>query len=90
MQVYTVAIYINYIVAIDQSLEGCLLTVVKTINLFQELGFLLYSNKSKLIPAKKAQYLDFIIDSEKMVTYLSDQKKQKYMRNVVSFQRNQN
>ena len=67
IQGYTVAIYI----------EECLLTVVETINLFQKLGFLIYPDKSKFIPAKIVEYLGSIIDSEKMITYLSDQKKQK-------------
>ena len=77
MQGYTVAIYIDDIVAIDQSFEECLLTVVETITLFQKLGFLIHPNKSKFIPAKIVEYLGFIIDSEKRITYLSDQKKQK-------------
>ena len=33
--------------------------------------------KSKFMPSKIVEYLGFIIDSEKMVTYLSDQKKRK-------------
>ena len=82
MQGYTVAIYINDIIAIDQSFEECLLTVVETINLFQKLGFVIHPDKSKFILAKIVEYLGFITDSEKMITYLSDQKK--------SFQRNQN
>ena len=75
MQGYTVAIYIDDIIAIDQSFEECLLTVVETINLFQTLGFVTHPDKSKFIPAKIVEYLGFIIDSEKMITYLSDQKK---------------
>ena len=77
MQGYTVAIYIDDIIAIDQSFEECLLAVVETINLFQKLGFVIHPHKSKFIPAKIVEYLGFIIDSEKMITYLSDQKKQK-------------
>ena len=77
MQGYTVAIYIDDIIAIDQSFEECLLTVVETINLFKKLGFVIHPHKSKFIPAKIVEYLGFIIDSEKMITYLSDQKKQK-------------
>ena len=38
MQGYTVPIYIDDIIAIDQSFEECLLTVVETTNLFQKLG----------------------------------------------------
>ena len=67
MQGYTVAIYIDDIIAIDERFEEFLLTVVETINLFQKLGF--------VIPAKIVEYLGFILDSEKMIAYLSDQKK---------------
>ena len=77
MQGYTVAIYIDDIIAIDQSFEECLLTVVETINLFQKLGFLIHPHKNKFIPAKIVEYLGFITDSEKMITYLSDRQKQK-------------
>ena len=76
-QGYTVAIYVDDIIAIDQSFEECHLTVAETINLFQKLGFVIHPDKSKFIPAKIVEYLGFIIDSEKMITYLSDQKKQK-------------
>ena len=52
MQGYTVAICIDDIVAIDQSFEECLLTMVETIILFQKLGFLIHPDKSKFILAK--------------------------------------
>ena len=77
MQGYTVVIYTDDIIAIDQSFEECLLTVVETINLFQKLCFVIHADKSKFVPAKIVEYLGFITDSEKMITYLSDQKKQK-------------
>ena len=77
MQGCTVATYNDDIIAIDQSFEECLLTVVETINLFQKLGFLIHPDKSKFIAAKIMEYLGFIIDSEKLITYLSDQKKTK-------------
>ena len=77
MQGYTVAIYIDDIIAIDQSFEECLLNVLETINLFQKLGFVIHPDKSKFIPAKIVEYLGFIIDSEKMIAYLPDQNKQK-------------
>ena len=76
MQGYTVAIYINDIIAIDQSFEKCLLNFVETINLFQKLGFVMHPDKSKFISGKIVEYLGFITDSEKMITFLSDQKKQ--------------
>ena len=51
--------------------------MVKTINLFQKLGFVIHLHKRKFITAKIVEYLGFTIDSEKMKSYLSDQKKQK-------------
>ena len=63
MQGYTVAKYIDDIIAIDQSFEEYPLTVVETINVFQKLGFLIHPNKSKFIPAKTVEYFGFIIDS---------------------------
>ena len=72
MQGYTIAIYIDDIIAIDQSFEECLLTVVET-KLFQKLGFVIHADKSKFIPSKIVEYLGFIIESEKMITYLTDQ-----------------
>ena len=67
MQGYPVAIYIDDIISIDQSLEECLLTLVETINLFQKLGFAIHPDKNKFISAKIVEYLHFITDSEKMV-----------------------
>ena len=77
MQWYTFAIYINDKITIDQSFEECLLTVVETMYLLQKLGFLIHPDKSKFIPATIAEYLGFMLDSEKMVTYLSGQKRTK-------------
>ena len=50
--------------------------MVETTNLFQKLGFAIHPDKSKFIPSKIVEYLGFIIDSEKMIICLSDQKKQ--------------
>ena len=70
-------IYINDIIAIDQSFDECHFNAVETINLFQKLSFLIHPDKCKFITAKAVEYLGFIAESEKMVTYLSDKKKQK-------------
>ena len=75
IQGYTAAIYIDDIIATDQSFEESLLTLEQTINLFQKLRFVTHPDKSKFIPAKIVEYLGFIFDSEKIITYLSDQKK---------------
>ena len=78
MEGYTVAKYIDDIIAIDQSFEECLLTVVETINLFQKLDVVIHPDKSKFIPVKIVEYLGFITDSERMITYLSNVKKINY------------
>ena len=77
MQKYTAAIYIDDIIAIDQSFPKCLLPVVEKIHLFQKLGFVIHPGKSKFMPTKIMEYLGFIIESKKVVTCISDQKKQK-------------
>ena len=70
MQEYTVAIYIDGIIAIDQSFEECLFTVVETINLLQKLVFVIFPDKSKLKPAKMVEYLgNLSIRSEKQNIY---------------------
>ena len=77
MQGYTVEIYNDDINVIDQSFNECLLSVVETINLFQKLGFVIHPDKSNFISAKIVKYFGFIIVSKKIITYLSDLKKQK-------------
>ena len=77
-QRFTVVIYIDGIITIVQIIfEECLLTVIEARNLFQKPGCVIHPDNSKFIPAKIVDYLGFIIVSEKMITYLSDQKKQK-------------
>ena len=65
MQGCTVAIYIDDIIAKDQSFEECLLTVVETINLFQKLGFVIHPEKGKYIPTKIMENLGFIFGLKK-------------------------
>ena len=57
--------------------EHYLLTVLETINLFLKLVFVAHPDKSKFILAKIVERPGFINDSEKIATYLSDQKNQK-------------
>ena len=74
---HTVAIYIDDIISVYDTFESCRLTVIKTIKLFQSLGFVIHPEKSKFLPSKKVEYLGFVTDSERMVTHLSDHKKKK-------------
>ena len=77
IQGHTVAIHIDDIISVDNIFESCLLTVIKTIKLLQSLGFVMHREKRKFIPSKKVEYLGVVIDSERMVRYLSDHKKKK-------------
>ena len=77
IQEHTVGIYIDDILSVDDTFESCLLTVIKTIKLFQSPGFVIHSEKSKFIPSRNVEYLGFVVDSERTVTYLSDHKKKK-------------
>ena len=54
-QRYTVAIYIDDIISVDDTFKSCLLTVIKTIKLFQNLGFVIHPEKSIFIPSKKVK-----------------------------------
>ena len=90
MQGHTVAIYIDDIISVDDTFESCLLSVIKTIKLFQSLGFVIHPEKSKFIPSKKVEYHGFVIDSERMVTYLSDHKKKKIYDKCHSISKKQN
>ena len=67
IQAHTVAIYIDDIISVDDTFEICFVTVIKTIKLFQSLGFVIYTAKNKFIPSKKVEYLGFVIDSGRMV-----------------------
>ena len=67
IQAHTVAIYIDDIISVDDTFEICFVTVIKTIKLFQSLGFVIYPAKNKFILSKKVEYLGFVIDSGRMV-----------------------
>ena len=68
---------------IDDSLLGgstyekCLENIHATSNLMTSLGFLLNLDKSVLIPTQVITYLGHVIDSHRMIVYLSTEKKKK-------------
>ena len=59
------------------SYEKCLENIHATSNLMTSLGFLLNLEKSVLIPTRVITYLGHVIDSHRMIVYLSTGKKQK-------------
>ena len=78
---------IDDIISVDDTFGSCLLAVIKTIKLFQCLGFVIYAEKNTFIPSKKVEYVGLVIDSERMVTYLPDHKRKRCMINVSQFQK---
>ncbi|CAG2236570.1 unnamed protein product [Mytilus edulis] len=54
----------------------CSLNIQDTVKLVSDLGFILHEKKSVLIPTKKIQFLGFLIDSEKMIVTLTQDKKE--------------
>ena len=71
-QGYTAAIYSDGIIALDQSLAKCPLTVVTKIDLFQKHGFVIHPDKIMSMPNRIMEYLGFIIESKEVVTSISD------------------
>ena len=70
MQGYTVAIYIDNIIAIDQSLEEWYCG--RNNKFVSKTGICNNPDKSKFVLVKIVEYLGFIIDSEKLITYILD------------------
>ena len=66
MQGYTVTIYIDDIMATDQSFKDCLLPLVETINLFLKLDFVIHPDKSEFIPAKIEDILVLSLTQKKL------------------------
>ena len=77
LQGHTIAIYIDDLFTTDNTFEDCLHSVIEVIRMFQKLGFIIHPEKSQFISSKEITYLGFVINSEKMIVYLSDKKKDK-------------
>lgn len=68
--------YIDDSLLIGDSYLECKENVTDTVDLFERLGFIVHQDKSVFEPTKKIVFLGFIIDSEKMIVILPDEKKQ--------------
>ena len=82
-----IPIYIDDIIAIDQSFGECLLTVVETIILFQKLDFVIHPDKSYISQNSRISWLYYCL--RKPYIYEITHTK-KIIRNVASFQQEQN
>eukprot|EP00794_Sanderia_malayensis_P011529 gene11530-12719_t len=69
---HVVSAYIDDLYLQSASFEGCVHTVVDTITLFDNLGFVIHPEKSQFIPKQQVTFLGFVIDSITMRVYLTD------------------
>ena len=53
----------------------CIRDVGKPMFILQPLGFIINSHKNNLIPSKRCKYLGFMIDSEKQIVEITDEKR---------------
>lgn len=70
-----VVIYLDDILLIADSQQGCTKQLARLINLLEGLGFLVNYEKSALIPAKRQRFLGYILDSGKMTIELPKDKR---------------
>ena len=87
IQGHTVAIDIDDIVSVDDTFESCLLTVIKTIKLFQGLGFVIHPEKGKFKPSKKLNILALLLIQREWLHISLIIKRKRYMINVSQFQK---
>ena len=66
--------YIDDSLLIGDTFEECTKNVHDTVQLLETLGFLVHRDKSVFEPSKNIHFLGFIIDSEKMIVYLTEEK----------------
>lgn len=70
-----IASYIDDLITMNLTFEGCMNNISKTVQVLTSLGFVIHPTKSKFLPSKTIEYLGFIIDSEKMIVSLTMPKK---------------
>ena len=69
--------YIDDTFLVGDSVEDCWNNVLDTVNMFQNLGFVIHPDKSVFEPTQKLVFLGFIIDSKNMTVSLTDEKARK-------------
>lgn len=67
--------YIDDSLLLADSLTECEQNVQETVDLMTKLGFMVHTEKSVFKPTKLIMFLGNMIDSEKMIVYLTDDKK---------------
>jgi len=60
-----------------QSFQTCFDNMLERTSLLDSLGFVVHPTKSKLLPKQEIKILGFLVNSVKMTTYLTQEKRQK-------------
>ena len=68
--------YIDDSLLVGDTKQECENNVTDTVSLMENVGFIIHEKKSILIPVKNIVFLGNHIDSERMIVYLTDEKKQ--------------
>ena len=74
---YVSIIYVDDTLLYGDTYDECLQNVLATLQMLQELGFIVHATKSVLIPSQRIVFLGFIFDTVAMTITLTDQKKSK-------------
>lgn len=82
--------YLDDILCIADSFEGCLENVKNTVLVLESLGFIINRDKSILVPATRCRFLGFIIDTTKFSLELPKDKKESLLQLVNSFYKMKN
>jgi hypothetical protein len=73
-------IYVDDTLLYGDTYNECLENVKATLHMLQELGFIIHSTKSVLVPTQRIIFLVFIFDTVAMTITLTDEKKSKIKR----------
>ena len=66
--------YLDDSILFGDTFKECKLSVMRTVSLFQELGFQVHPEKSCLIPKQEIEFLGFLINSKSMTVKLTESK----------------
>ena len=70
-------VYVNDSYLLTKTNQACLDNILVATELLRELGFVIHTEKSVLIPSQAIVFLGFIISSKNMTLSLTDEKRNK-------------
>jgi hypothetical protein len=79
---HILVIFIDDILIISTSYEGCITSIIEAVNLLTNLGFVLHVEKSMFFPQQKIVFLGFELNSATMKIKLTNEKIAKIMSRI--------